>query len=409
MEKTLEQQIAEVKNESGQEISATLHMGTREHQNDAIAAIAMKKCKDLDFSHSLKRAMQEGGKKLYQEANLLIAERIAQGSNEADAKNFAHEAINNCTATAVAYNPAHFTLDVAAYDDSPAFVILDDGEKIKAVMITTPVGHSIDGLRKADSATNMELICRLGGNTIIDRSAPTAPRQYKTESVIAALPPSPLKAKLQEQKNNDFMHTGSYKIGNNPRHHGRIKLDDLLKESGMNPQTTKIHLLVASDGITDIANEKEHPFAAASQDYPSFNLVNSAFIAKAGLAPDTLPPNQVAEFIVEKLYREAKEQVGASTAEAITTAASQNGLRDNLGLLLIENLQQNKGEPLVAIICDAPGKSPARAAEIAAKAIGDKCAEHQKKFIKGKIQPQPTNFTDRPPQSGINGGAGGSL
>ncbi len=117
------------------------------------------------------------------------------------------DGLGGTTGTIVIYNPQSFTVDIGSRGDSPAFLMLDDGNKVAAIKLTTGV----------DAQRNK-----------ISNSLNAPPGTKPTRE-------------------------GTYQIGSNPEFIGTIDLqtviDQAVAEYGLNTATLTSGLLVASDGI----------------------------------------------------------------------------------------------------------------------------------------------------------------
>ncbi len=320
-------------------------------QNDRMAVIEMPQANENCFALLLREAMDVARRVTLQAAAALLA----KGGSDA---------LGTCTATLVAYDPRSFTLDVASIDDSPAFVVLDDGKKVEAVMVTTPVGHKLEGVG--------EFICRVGVPSLIQYTQDADGTPVKT---IASYPDeirklatgTPHAGAIEHLLDRNLVEYGSYRVNGHPRHFGQIELEALKNEVadryGMNKDTISMHLVVASDGICSTKGEGNN-IDRANENYPFFDLDKKEFIPKPGLDNTARPPNRVAEGIVRELYKAAKSHSTGNLADDMAQWAENSKAYDNLSITVVEDLRQGKGKPLVACVADTAGMKPKPAAQM---------------------------------------------
>jgi hypothetical protein len=203
--------------------------------------------------------------------------------------------------TLMLYDPKGFTLRIASKGDSPAFVILDDGKKIKAIKVSS--GEDTD---------------------------PQHPNDLDNSMNDPLLP----------------VRQASYQIPGFAAHSGMIKLQKLANEAAerysLDQSTLTIHLLLASDGI---------------------------------LKPQREGTAEFEEGMVEYHYQHARRS--DNMAKSIANLAVQSNSRDNLSVIVLEDIAPGKGQPIAAAVCDGClGKG---------HVIAERCIEAMQKAIAQEV------------------------
>ncbi|MDX2073616.1 MAG: hypothetical protein SFX19_04535 [Alphaproteobacteria bacterium] len=258
------------------------------------------------------------------------------------------------TMTTAYYDPTNFTLAVSHAGDSPAYLMLSDGDKSAWIQLTSPFHVFRDNLLSWVSGVKSEqkdcfrcehasVFSHMDAEITQNKSAALSELQQRIDAIFTLFeqPYSIVNKTVEELESEhweviDEANQYLWKTEENPDYRTPLDLQKTIEKSAdyydMNIEQVEASIVIATDGINE---QKNHELAAL------------AFDASAA-------PNLASRFC--KLSEKKN---------------------DNIALAVIPDIKQGKGKPCFICMNDGIGKNSAQTAEAAMDAALDIALQKQ--------------------------------